>query len=299
MSFASRARFAWTLRTRTLPLGERTCIMAIINLTPDSFSGDGLLNGPWQLAVEAAVAAVDGGADIVDLGAESTRPNATPLTPTQEQERLLRVLEAVHEARPAAIISVDTYHAATARAALEAGAEIVNDVSGMLWDSHMPALLAETRAGLVLMHTRGRPQEWAQQPRLAPGDVISVVKSGLRERVEFALAAGIERERVVLDPGFGFGKRGGENLKLLAGFGEFAELGFPLLAGISRKSFLADAVAALQQHSGIPDAPRLNATIAANVAAVLAGAHILRVHDLQPAREAAAIADSLVGVNQL
>lgn len=300
MSFAARPRFDWKLRTRTLSLGARTRIMAIINLTPDSFSGDGLLpeaaNGPWQHAVEAAVSAVDGGADLVDFGAESTRPNAVPLTAMQEQDRLLRVLEAVHEARPSAIISVDTYHAATARTALAAGAEIVNDVSGMLWDSDMPALLAEQAAGLVLMHTRGRPREWTSQPRLVSGDVVSVVLDGLRERAAFAVAQGIPAANIVLDPGFGFGKRGLENLRLLAGFDAFAKLGFPLLAGLSRKGFLGDAVAVVQAHDVPVHVARLHATTAANVAAILAGAHIVRVHDVQPAREAAAIADALASV---
>ena len=298
MPFAARPHFDWKLRTRTLTLGERTRIMAIVNLTPDSFSGDGLLsspaNGPWQHAVEAAVAALDGGADIVDLGAESTRPNAVPLTSMQEQDRLLRVLEAVHEARPAAIISVDTYHAATAQAALAAGAEIVNDVSGLLWDAEMPTLLAQSQPGLVLMHTRGRPQEWETQQRLAPQDVVAVVLDGLRERVDFARSHAIAKASIVLDPGFGFGKRGAENFSLLAGFAAFAELGYPLLAGVSRKGFLAQAVAGLQQPGQPAAIARLHATTAANVAAILAGAHILRVHDLQPAREAAAIADALL-----
>ncbi len=298
MAFAPRARFDWKLRTRTLTLGPRTLVMAIINLTPDSFSGDGLVcmgdeMAGHEQAVATALAAVDGGADIVDLGAESTRPNATPLGAVEEQVRLLPVLEAVHAARPDAVMSVDTYHAATARAALAAGAEIVNDVSGLLWDGAMPAVLVESGAGLVLMHTRGRPGDWATQTRLAPTAVLPTVLDGLRERVKFAMAQGLAPGSMVLDPGFGFGKRGAENLLLLQGFADLASLGFPLLAGVSRKGFLAEAIAHL--HPGAPPSSRLHATTAANVAAILAGAHIVRVHDVQAAREAAAIADGLLG----
>jgi dihydropteroate synthase len=283
MAFVSRAHFDWRLRTRTLALGEQTRLMAIVNLTPDSFSGDGV--AAFDEAVATAVERLDGGADILDLGAESTRPGAEPLSADAEQARLLPVLEAVLRERSAAVVSVDTYHAATARAAVRAGAEIINDVSGLLWDEGMAAAVAETRAGLVLMHTRGRPKEWRSQPALAVDDVVPLVLEGLRERLEFAGAAGIAAENIVLDPGFGFGKRGSENFALLAGFARLNELRRPLLAGLSRKRFLG----------GENAASRANATMAANVAAILAGAHIVRVHDLQQAREVAAIADAILG----
>jgi dihydropteroate synthase len=281
-----RARFDWRLRTRTLALGERTLLMAIVNITPDSFSGDGLAS--VDAAVRAALERLDGGADIVDLGAESTRPGSEPLSADAEQQRLLPVLEAVLRERPEAIISVDTYHAATAHAAVRAGAEIINDVSGLLWDEAMAATVAETRAGLVLMHTRGRPTEWPSQPPLAAADVVPLVLEGLRERLAVARAAGIAEESILLDPGFGFGKRGAENFALLAGFTRLNELHRPLLAGLSRKGFLGDAVARVKAPS------RTHATMAANVAAIIAGAHVVRVHDLQEAREAAAIADSIL-----
>jgi dihydropteroate synthase len=288
MGFEARARFDWQLRTRTLALGERTLLMAIVNLTPDSFSGDGLATASLEAAVAVCVERLDGGADILDLGAESTRPGAEPLSADVEQERLLPVLAAVLRERPAAIISVDTYHASTARAAARAGAEIVNDVSGLLWDEAMAAVVAEVRTGLVLMHTRGRPAEWRSQTPLAAQDVLPLVLDGLGERLVAAVAAGIPRENIVLDPGFGFGKRGAENFALLAGFSRLAELERPILAGLSRKGFLGDAVENLNAPS------RVNAAMAANVAAILAGAHIVRVHDLQEAREAAAVADAVI-----
>ena len=286
MGFVARARFDWQLRTRTLALGERTLLMAIVNLTRDSFSGDGLASASLDAVVRIAVERLDGGADILDLGAESTRPGAEPLSADAEQERLLPVLEAVLRERPAAVVSVDTYHASTARAAARAGAEIVNDVSGLLWDEAMAAAVAEVRTGLVLMHTRGRPTEWRTQTPLAAQEVMSLVMDGLRERLAAALAAGIARENIVLDPGFGFGKRGAENFALLAGFSRLTELGHPVLAGLSRKSFLGEAIAKVGASE------RVNATMAANVAAILGGAHIVRVHDLQEDREAAAIAEA-------
>lgn len=286
MAFAARARFAWRLRTRTLMLGERTLLMAIVNLTPDSFSGDGLAGAALDDAVRAACERLDAGADILDLGAESTRPGAVALGADAEQARLLPVLEAVLRDRPEAVISVDTYHAATARAAARAGAQIVNDVSGLLWDERMAAAVAETGAGLVLMHTRGRPTEWRSQAPLAPEEVLPLVLAGLRERVALAEVAGIAKDRIVLDPGFGFGKLGTENFALLAGFARLATLGMPLLAGLSRKSFLRSASESVSS--------RIPATIAANTAAVLAGAHIVRVHDVQQAREAVAVADALL-----
>jgi dihydropteroate synthase len=281
-------------------LGERTRLMAIVNITPDSFSGDGLLNAGMPLAagqkfaLAAAVEAADNGADIIDLGAESTRPASQPLTADEEQQRLLPVLESLMRERPEAIVSVDTYHAATARACARAGAEIVNDVSGLTWDEAMAAAIASTGCGLVLMHTRGRPQEWATQERLTRDEVLPTVFAGLMQQLALAEAAGIPDEKIVADPGFGFGKRGAENWALLAGLARLHELGRPLLAGVSRKSFLGDIVSTVQTETLDPPEARRVATVAAGVAAILAGAHVLRVHDLQAAKEAAAVADAIL-----
>ena len=268
--------------------------MAIINLTPDSFSGDGLSPRGVEPAVTAAAAAFDAGADIIDLGAESTRPGALAVSATEEQDRLLPVLEELLRQRPNAIVSVDTYHASTARAAVRAGAEIVNDVSGFEWDSAMARTVADTGCGVVLMHTRGRPSQWRTQPRLAPAQVVPLVFSGLCERLTSAEAAGVASERILADPGFGFGKIDHENIVLLAGLHRLHELGRPLLVGLSRKGFLGQLVRHVQGTEGPASESRRVATIAGNVAAILAGAHILRVHDLQVAREAAAVADALL-----
>ncbi len=296
MAFATRARFDWQLRTRTLRLGERTMVMAIVNVTPDSFSGDGLADSSVDDTVAVALDRLDGGADILDLGAESTRPGAEPLTSADEQARLLPVLEALMRERPFAVVSVDTYHAATARAAIAAGAQIVNDVSGLLWDEQMATVLTENRAGYVLMHTRGRPQEWRSQPDLKLSEVTPLVLGGLRERLDAALAAGIDEATILLDPGFGFGKRGSENLALLGGFARLAELGRPLLAGLSRKAFLGNVLAGLEYEGRSARGSLSMATSAANVMAIVAGAHVIRVHDVQEAREAIAVIDSVLSI---
>jgi dihydropteroate synthase len=297
-----RSQFDWQLRTRRLILGERTLIMAIVNLTPDSFSGDGLLTSgarggepaSTKIAVAAAIEAFDHGADILDLGAESTRPNASPISSDEEQARLLPVLEALLLERPRAIVSVDTYHAATARSAARMGAEIVNDVSGLTWDPEMGAAVAQSGCGLVLMHTRGRPTDWATQPALPQEEVVPSIFSSLCEAVAMAEAVGIATERIVIDPGFGFGKRGDENFTLLARLSRLKQLGRPILAGLSRKHFLGEAVRGLQPEGLARADARRSASLAANTAAVLAGAHILRVHDVQLTREATAIADCVL-----
>jgi dihydropteroate synthase len=298
MSPPSRPLYRWQLRSRALELGMRTCLMAIVNLTPDSFSGDGLANLSVEDSIAAAIAAQDSGADILDLGAESTRPGAVGVSAAEEQARLLPVLEGLLRERPEAIVSVDTYHAATARAAIRAGAQIINDVSGLEWDTDMARVIAETGCGLVLMHTRGRPTQWRLQTRLPASKVLPIVFSGLCERLALAEASGLSSERILIDPGFGFGKIDNENMVLLAGLGRLHELGRPLLVGLSRKGFLGKAVRSVQKTElPVAEARRI-ASLAANVAAILAGVHVLRVHDLQSAREAAAVADALLDAEE-
>jgi dihydropteroate synthase len=237
---------------------------------------------------------LDEGADILDVGGESTRPNATPIAAEQEQERVLPVIEAILAERPNTILSIDTYHAATARCAIAAGAEIVNDVSGLTWDDEMAATCTELRCGVIVMHARGKPQEWRTLPSLPAVEVTPLVLRELGQRVQSALHAGIERERIVIDPGVGFGKRGEENYPLLARIEDLRELGLPVMVGVSRKGFLGEAIASL--HGGVVPGveARVSATTAANVAAVLSGAHLLRVHDVLAAAEAAAVTDKIL-----
>ncbi len=299
MAFASRPRSDWQLRTRLLPLGARTRVMGIVNLTPDSFSGDGLRAAAFEQQVGYALSLLDEGADLLDLGAESTRPGSgagseRAISAAEEADRLLPVLEAVLRERPDAIVSADTYRAATARAAVAAGAEIVNDVSGFLWDPRMAEACAELRCGVVLMHTRGRPDQWRGLPPVPNQEVGGLVLQGLRERMEVAAAAGVEPARIVLDPGYGFGKALEVNYGLLAGQHELLPLARPLLAGVSRKSFLGRTLATRFGGTNVPAAARDHATLAASVAAVLNGASLLRVHAVRPAVEAAAIADAVL-----
>ena len=290
MGFAARRRYDWHLRSRVLPLGERTEVVGVVNVTPDSFSDGGAFPSTAQ-AVEHALRLLDEGADILDIGGESTRPGAPALTSEaisteEEQRRVLPVIEGVLRVRPDAVLSVDTYRAATAQRAVEAGAQIVNDVSGGLWDGAMFATCAALRCGFVLMHTRGLPSAWASQERLPLEKLASTVAAGLLERLQAATQAGIARERILLDPGFGFGKRGAENWALLHQFAALRQLDRPLMAGLSRKGFLAPA------GSTQPAAQRDDLTHAANAIAIVAGAHAIRVHDVPGAVRCAFVADT-------
>jgi dihydropteroate synthase len=287
----------WRLRSRRLRTGHRTLIMGIVNVTPDSFSDGGKYLDP-EKAVEHALALLGEGADILDLGAESTRPGAPAgsdseqaLNAGEEQARLLPVLEALLRERPDAVVSVDTYRASTARLAIKAGAEIVNDVSGLLWDAEMAQVCAQTGCGVVLMHTRGLPSEWKDLPPLARSSVLPLVRDGLADRLKTALAAGILPESLVLDPGYGFGKRFEENFDLLAQQEELVALGYPLLAGVSRKGFLTKALA---DRIAIDEGTREAASIAGMAAAILGGASIVRVHDVRSAVAAAAVTDAIL-----
>jgi dihydropteroate synthase len=280
--------------------------MGILNVTPDSFSDAGLFYSPQhapERALAQALTMLNEGADILDIGGESTRPKATPLSADEEQSRILPVIESLLKHKPETIVSVDTFHASTARTAIEAGAEIINDVSGHLWDKEMSKTCAKLNCATILMHTRGRPQEWPTLTPLTPEEVLSTVLTGVAERLEAATSAGIQRNKIVLDPGFGFGKRLDENYPLLAHLDRLHRFGLPILTGVSRKGFLAHT---LTQHSSpsillsgaTPSiADRLSATTAANVAAILAGAHIIRTHDVRPALEAAAIADRILAAS--
>jgi len=268
--------------------------MGVLNTTPDSFSDGGLFAAP-AAAIEHTLAMFEEGADIVDIGGESTRPGKhTPVGMQEEIDRVLPVLEGVLRHRPDSILSVDTYKAETAAAALRAGVEIVNDVSAFLWDAAMPRVCAAAGCGVVLMHTRGRPEEWHKLPDLQPNQVVPHVKAALQECLKRAQNEGIARERIVLDPGFGFGIILEQNYSLLAGLEDLAALGQPLLAGVSRKKFLGRTLAPLYNGVDAPVGMRGSASLAAVTATILAGAHLVRVHDVRESREVAAIADAIL-----
>jgi dihydropteroate synthase len=306
-----RPVFEWSLGSRSVQLGKRTLVMGIINVTPDSFS-DGGVHFDCDGAVEYGLQLLQDGADIIDVGGESTRPGAKVLAPEiaaeektkpeqedskqhpvsekEELDRVVPVIAALKQKQPQAVISVDTYKANVARAAVEAGAEIVNDVSGFRWDARMPKTLAELKCGVVLMHMRGRPEDWRTLPPVS--DVVVLVKRELRAWADTASIAGVKRERIVLDPGFGFGKSFQENYPLLKRFDELHELRYPLLAGVSRKSFIGRALA--RNGKDAPAAERLYGTVAAETALILKGAHIIRTHDVRACADAVRIADVVV-----
>jgi dihydropteroate synthase len=285
-----RAIFQWNVGSRVLELGRRTLIMGVVNVTPDSFS-DGGLYIDAEKAVVRAEQLLDEGATIIDVGGESTRPGTTePVPEEEERRRVLPVIRDLKRRRPSAVVSVDTYKASVARAAVELGAEVVNDVSGFRWDPKMAKTLAELKVGAVLMHTRGRPEEWKALPPI--GDPVLIVKRDLRQWAETATLAGIKRDRLVLDPGFGFGKRFEENYPLLAHFGELQQMGFPLLAGVSRKSFIGRTLGRDGKDAEVDE--RLYGTLAAETTLIVKGAHIIRTHDVRAAVEAARVADAIV-----
>jgi len=288
-----RPRYTWRLRARQLELGPRTLVMGILNVTPDSFSDGGRFLSRDH-AVAHALKMLEDGADLLDIGGESTRPG-TPVAESgipaaEELRRIMPVIEDVLRERPEAVLSVDTYKAEVARAVVAAGCEIVNDVSALRWDEQMAAAVVELACGVILMHTRGRPQEWRDLPPSA--NILLEVKNDLREYAASALTRGISRERIVLDVGIGFGKKFEQNYPLLAGLEQLQELGFPLLVGTSRKSFIGRTLARHGQDA--PPDRRLHGSIAAMTASILNGAHIVRVHDVKVAVEAAKIADEIL-----
>jgi dihydropteroate synthase len=294
-----RPVFDWNIGSRSLPLGKRTLVMGIVNVTPDSFSDGGLFLDPGK-AVAHAVQLLDDGADIIDVGGESTRPGATVaglvakkgdvakvVTEKEELERVLPVIRKLKTLRSEAVISIDTYKANVARAAVEAGAEIVNDVSAFRWDPAMAKTVAGLRCGAVLMHMRGRPEEWRTLEPVS--DIVVLVKRELREWAEAALLAGVKRERMVLDPGFGFGKNFEQNYPLLRRFEELHQLRYPLLAGASRKSLVGRMLNRNGQDAAVDQ--RLYGTLATEAALILKGAHIVRTHDVRASVDAARAAD--------
>jgi dihydropteroate synthase len=268
----------------SLALGERTLLMGIINVTPDSFSDGGQLFDPTA-AVDAGERMVDQGADLIDVGGESTRPGAEAVDDAEEQRRVLPVIEGL-ATRIRVPISIDTYKATTAAAALNAGASIVNDVSGLRYDARLADVVAQHRAAMILMHTRGRSKDMYQQASYH--DVVAEILDELRESVAFATKAGVIADRIILDPGLGFAKEAAHSFEALARLDEFADLRRPLLVGPSRKSFLAKP---LGSQVGAGD--RDWATAAATAAAVLAGAHIVRVHAVREMAHVVRVADEI------
>ena len=273
------------IRGRRFFLGPRTWIMGIINVTPDSFSDGGRYFDTKRAIARGLELAADG-ADILDVGGESTRPGSLPVPEAEELRRVVPVIGALRK-RITCLLSVDTTKAAVARTALDAGADIVNDTSAFRFDPAMPGEVARSGAGVILMHMQGTPLTMQRSPRY--GDLLDEISAFLGERIRVAEAAGIPRESIVVDPGIGFGKTFEDNLVLLRRQEVFHELGRPLLLGFSRKAFLG-------QLLGLPPEERLEGTIAAAVLSVERGAHILRVHDVGPVARAVRAAEAILGL---
>jgi dihydropteroate synthase len=265
----------------SLSLGPRTLVMGILNVTPDSFAGG--VTDPDRAAGLALQLEADG-ADIIDIGGESTRPGADPVSESQELARVIPVIVRL-QGRLRVPVSIDTYKAAVAAAAIDAGASIVNDISGLGYDPELGGVVASSGAGLVLMHTRGRPRDMYREADY--GDVLAEVSAELQQALGRADNAGVERAKVILDPGIGFAKRADDSRAVLANLEALSRLGQPLLVGPSRKSFLEDGEARL------PPAERDWGTAAAVAVAVMGGAHIVRVHNVAAMARAVRVADAL------
>lgn len=266
-------------------LGTRTLIMGILNVTPDSFS-DGGLYLQHERAIAQGLKLAEDGADIIDVGGESTRPGANPVPVKEELRRVIPVIEGLRK-ESQIMISIDTYKAPVAEAALAAGAEMVNDISALRFDSAMTSLLAEHDLPVVLMHMQGEPRTMQENPRY--NDVVSEVSEFLRERIAAAVAAGIAE--IIIDPGIGFGKRVEHNLEILRRLAELKALGRPILIGPSRKSFIG-------QLTGAPLDERLPGTIASVVLGIAGGADIVRVHDVLEVKRAVQVADAIIRGDQ-
>jgi dihydropteroate synthase len=280
--FAARPHFTVPLaHGYRLALGPRTLVMGILNVTPDSFAGG--VTDPDR-AADLALRMEADGADIIDIGGESTRPGADPVSEADELARVIPVIERLR-GRLRVPVSIDTYKAAVAETALAAGASIVNDISGLGYDPMLGDVVARTGAGVVLMHTRGRSRDMYREAGY--DDVLAEVSAELQHALERAEAAGVPRAQVVLDPGIGFAKRADESRAVLANLAVLARLGQPLLVGPSRKSFLVDGQAPL------PPAERDWGTAAAVTVSVLGGAHIVRVHNVAAMVQVARVADAL------
>ncbi|HEY2845062.1 MAG TPA: dihydropteroate synthase [Bryobacteraceae bacterium] len=275
-----RKRFEWKIRDKTLQLGERTLLVGVLNVTPDSFSDGGKFLDPDR-AFAHAVELEEQGADIIDIGAESTRPGAVRISEAEELRRLVPVLKRLRN-KLTIPLSVDTYKSAIAAKALELGADIINDPSGLTFDPDLARTVGQANAGLILNHMRGTPETWLKLPPLK--DVMQVILKELDASVHRAMHSGLDRKQIVIDPGLGFGKRKEQNAEILAQLGTLARLEMPILTGPSRKHFLARDSQEETEY----------ATAAAVAACVLKGSHMVRVHDVKTMKPVVEVADEIL-----
>ncbi len=283
-----RTIFRLILASRKLVLGKRTLIMGVLNVTPDSFSDGGKFFDPKR-ALQQALAMQRDGADIIDIGAESTRPGSVGISAAEELQRLLPLLEALR-GKLKIPVSVDTQKASVAEIALGAGAAIINDVSGLRSAPRLAGVAARLGAPLILMHMRGMPRTMQKGPFAR--DVLKDVTAGLKRSIAVARKIGLKKSQIVLDPGIGFGKSFSQNYELLARLPELAKLGYPLVVGTSRKGFLGETLA--KNGNPAPPGERIWGTAATVAASILNGAHIVRVHDVAEMAQVARVTDQIL-----
>src|ERR1700681_1576729 len=286
---SNRRKFHLRLPSRTLILGERTLMMGVLNVTPDSFSDGGKFLDPQQ-AIAHALAMERCGADLLDLGGESTRPGSAGTPPETELARILPVLQGLRGALKIPI-SIDTRKADVAKAAIAAGAEIINDVSGLKSDPRIVEVAARSGVPMILMHMRGEPRTMQKAPFAR--EVMKDVSCGLRASIAIARKAGVRKSQIVIDPGIGFGKSFEQNYELLRRLPEIAKLGYPLMVGTSRKGFLGATLA--KDSKPAPPEERIWATAATVAASIFGGAHIVRVHDVAEMAQVARASDNVLG----
>jgi len=281
-----RKKYIIQARSKQYILGERTWIMGVLNITPDSFSDGGLFLDTNK-AVAHGLRLAEEGADIIDIGGESSRPGSDPISLTEELDRVIPVITELKQ-KTDVLISIDTMKAGVAEGALDAGADIINDISALRVDPDMALLAAERRAPVILMHMLGTPKTMQDNP--AYDNVLSQIHTFFEERIDYAVTQGIKKSKLILDPGIGFGKRLQDNLVLLKELSFFADLNLPLLIGPSRKSFIGAIL-------DLPVTQRLEGTLASTTAAILNGAHIVRVHDVAAVRKAVLVTDAILAAS--
>jgi len=282
--FASRDQGCLVIRDKKIDLNHRTLIMGILNLTPDSFSDGGQFSSKEE-AVEFALKMEEDGADIIDIGGESTRPGAEPVSLEEELDRVIPVIKDIRK-KSDVFISIDTYKSEVARAALSNGADIVNDISGLRFDSKMPKVVAKNNAALVLMHLKGTPQNMQDNPEYT--NIYDEILNYLETSIEKAKKAGVPKNKIILDPGIGFGKHWEDNYLILKHLKEFKSTGYPLMIGPSRKSFIGNLL-------DLPVNQRLEGTLATVTAGIIKGADLVRVHDVREVTRAVKISDKIIG----
>ena len=262
---------------------KRTLVMGIVNVTPDSFSDGGKYYAPIK-AIDFAFKLIDQGADIIDIGGESTRPGADKVSCPEELERVIPVIEGIRSNNNKTLISIDTTKSMVAKEAVEAGANIINDVSGLSFDNQMPEIIAQLKVPVIIMHMKGNPSNMQENPKYK--NLIDEIITYFEEKIDIAINSGIDREMIILDPGIGFGKTVEHNFKILAELNRFNDLELPLLIGPSRKSFIGSTL-------GLPPEDRLDGTAATVAVGVNNGARIVRVHDVKNMKRAVIIADKI------